>query len=114
MLNTVAPSFLAQYLIGHCTVFFASRPVSTPSVTAWLPANARSDVYSYNFPDDRRWMKALGTSSGFVSVLSENSQAFLISILRLSSGDCPNSSDGRGRLLLVHGWIRQHGTPQEF
>ena len=46
--------------------------------------------------------------------LRANSKNFLISILCFPSGDRPNGIYGGRRLLLVHGRIRQPGTPYGF
>jgi hypothetical protein len=51
--------------------FFVSRPVSIPTVTFGRPTNLRSDVYSYNFPDDKRYLKALGGFLGLICILTQ-------------------------------------------
>jgi len=45
-----------------------SKYVGTPLVTFPHPTNSVSDVYSYNFPDDKRFLKALGEYSRSVHV----------------------------------------------
>jgi len=48
--------------------FLVSKYVGTPLVTFPHPTNSVSDVYSYNFPDDKRFLKALGEYSRSVHV----------------------------------------------
>lgn len=52
-------------------------------------------MYSYNFPDDRWYLKTLGASSEKFHIFKRNSDSFLTSLLRFSSGDRSNSADGR-------------------
>jgi hypothetical protein len=61
-----APSSLALWSIGRCTAFFAFKPVSISFLTFRYPTNSSVDVYSYNFPDDKRQLKLLGIYSSAV------------------------------------------------
>jgi hypothetical protein len=40
--------------------FLGFKPVSPSFVEFVCPTEMRTDVYSYNFPDDRRLLKLLG------------------------------------------------------
>ena len=70
-----------------------------------------ADVYSYNFPDDRPFTKAIGEYKTPPPCYLNDETVFL-SILCLSAGDRANGIDWGRHLLLVCGRIRQRGTAQ--
>jgi hypothetical protein len=94
---------------------FASRFVGgrIPRSVAYSTDTRRQDVYSYNFPNDRRSVKFLGESSNGFKVLVMSWRAST-SLFRVHTGDRPNSADWGRRPLLVSYWIWRCGTPQEF
>jgi hypothetical protein len=58
---TTATSSLVNWPIGCYMGFFAFRYVGIiPHATREYPAEPVSDVYTYNFPDDRLTVKFLG------------------------------------------------------
>ena len=60
------------------------------------------DVYSYNFPNDRRSVKFLGAPlNASEALLTSESRRISISLFRVRTGDCPNGTDWVRRPLLV-------------
>jgi hypothetical protein len=87
------------------------RPVFETS--SYPPTHPSSDVYSYNFPNDRRPVKFIGwslISFGSSGVLRRT----LRSLFRLLVGDCSDCTLWLRCLLLVYCWIWQRGTPRTF
>jgi hypothetical protein len=82
-------------------------------MTSVFTLTTLADVYSYNFPDDTPFTKALGEyTTPPHTPYHLNNKALFLSILCLSTGDRANGINWGRRLLLVCRRIRQRGTAQ--
>jgi hypothetical protein len=52
--------------------------VGIPTVTLRPLTNPRLDVYSYNFPDDKWYLKALGASYESIRIFGQTQRIFLL------------------------------------
>jgi|SRR6266850_186496 len=104
-LLTMATSSLVSWPIGCYMGFFASRYVGIiPHATRKYPAEPASDVYTYNFPDDRLSLKILGEHLRLTCI--RQIERLVTSLLCLPSGEHPNGPDWRRPLLLVCGRVQ--------
>ena len=106
MTNNNINSSLVFCSTGRCTEFFASRHVSLLFHEFSYPTEPRTDVYSYNFPDDRRFVKLLGRHRRLISPFNKLIK-LSNSVFRLSSRDRSNGSDWCRCLQSVHDRIRR-------
>lgn len=89
-----------------------SRHVGIPLVIPGYLADTTPDMYSYNFPDDRRFLKVLGEYSRLIYVSCQLIGNFT-SLLPLLFRYRPNGSDGGRYLPLVYSRVRRCGPPEE-
>jgi hypothetical protein len=114
MSTTKTRSSTGHYSTGDFMALSASRFVGDRILgSVAYSSDPRPDVYSYNFPNDRRSVKFLGASSNSSDALL-TSQRASISLFRVRTGDRPNGVDWFRRPLLVSYWIWRRGPPQEF
>ena len=112
MTNDNINSSLVLCSTGRCTEFFASRSVRLSFAEFSCPTKPRTDVYSYNFPDDKRLLKLLGRHWRLIFPL-DKLITLSNSVLHLPPRDRSNGSNWCRCLPLVHGRIRQFRNSSE-
>jgi hypothetical protein len=102
---------LVLCLIGRCTEYFLYRPVRRSLHWLGCRTEPRKDVYSYNFSDDKLYLKLLGRHQVLTALTFRLDNFMEIppnSISRPSRRDCPNDPDWPRCLPLVRCRIQKH------